>query len=261
MTAPSAEPVRRTGEPDQTRSDRQAAVIIGTLFIVAIVPFMIGGAVYGPSTGAADFLTSAHPNRGAVTAGVLIEFVAVMAIPLIGVFFFPVLRRFHEALALAYVGFRAIEAVLLVAIEGKLLSLVDLSDDHLDAAGADGTTLQAIGDARLAEVDAAFGLYVLVFTVGALVLYGLLAHSRLIPRWLALWGLGSAAWMLIGTVLIQFDTFSGSDGLVEAVFVLPLPLNEIALALWLIFRGFDAPAERDGPTRVTPSTPTEVRTP
>ncbi len=226
-------------------TDRRRAVIVGALFIVAIVPFMVGGALYGPATGSSDFLATAYPDRGLVRLGVLLEFVAVMAIPLIGVYMFPVLKRVHESLALAYVGFRVLEALLLVVIEARYLSLIDLSETHLNTAGSDATTLQTIGEALLAETDSVFGLYVLVFTVGAMIFYGLLFRSRLVPRWLSAWGFAAAAWMLLGTVMIMFDAFSGtSGGAVEAVFVVPLPLNEIALALWLIVKGFDRSARR-----------------
>lgn len=46
--------------------------------------------------------------------------------------------------------------------------------------------------------------------------------------------------MLAGTVLVMFDAFSGTSGsLVEAIFVIPLPLNELTPAVWLIFKGFE----------------------
>ncbi len=225
--------------------DRRTAVIVGVLFFIALVPFLIGGALYGPSTGSSDFLASAYPDRGAVTLGILLEFVAVLAIPLIGVFMFPVLRRYNEALALAYVGFRSLEALLLIAIEAKLLSLIDLSNAHLNTAGTDASQLQAIGDALLSEKDQVFALYVLVFGVGALIFYGMLYGSRLVPRWLSGWGFASAAWMMVGNLLSMFDAFSGSsDAFLEVIFVIPIPLNEIALALWLIFKGFDRSPDR-----------------
>lgn len=238
------------GEPMSTEQeavgpDRRTAVIVGVLFVIALVPFLIGGALYGPSTGPSDFLESAYPDRGAVTLGILLEFVAVMAIPLIGVFMFPVLRRYHEALALAYVGFRSLEALLLIAIEAKLLSLIDLSDDHLNTAGTDASQLQAMGDSLLSEKDQVFALYVLVFGMGALIFYGMLYRSRLVPRWLSGWGFASAAWMLAGTVLFMFDAFSGSwESAMEVIFVIPIPLNEIALAFWLILKGFDRSPHR-----------------
>ena len=106
----------------QVDADRRSAVVVGVLFIIALVLYLVGSLVYGPATGSDDFLERAYPDRGLVTLGVLIEFLAVLAIPLIGIFMFPVLKRFNEALALAYVGFRTLEAMFLLVIEGKVLA-------------------------------------------------------------------------------------------------------------------------------------------
>jgi hypothetical protein len=220
-------------------SDLRAAVIVGVLFIIALVLHLVGGLIYGPATGSEDFLERAYPDRTAVTLGVLVEFVAVLSIPLIGFFVFPVLRRFNEALALAYVGFRSLEAVFLIAIESKILALIDLSEEAQTAAATDGPRLQAIGDSLLAETDRIFALYILVFTVGALIFYAMLHSTRLVPRWLSIWGFAASAWMLVGTVLIMLGAFSGTSDSVEAIFVIPVPLGELALALWLILKGFD----------------------
>ena len=74
---------------------------------------------------------------------------------------------------------------------------------------------------------------------GALIFYAVLYRTRLVPRWLSIWGFAAAAWMLAGTVLIMLDVFSGTSDSVEAIFVIPVPLGELALALWLILKGFD----------------------
>ncbi|MGI9615701.1 MAG: DUF4386 domain-containing protein [Acidimicrobiales bacterium] len=218
---------------------RRTAVIVGGLFIVALVLHLVGGMIYGQATGSEDFLESAYPDRRTVTLGVLVEFVAVLAIPMIGFFMFPVLKRFNEALALAYVGFRSLEAVFLIAIQTKVLALIDLSEDHQGTDGVDGLSLQAIGDSLLAENDRIFVLYVLVFGLGALIFYGMLIRTRLVPRWLAIWGFAAAAWMMAGTVLIMFDAFSATSATAEIIIVIAVPLNELALAFWLIFKGFD----------------------
>lgn len=224
----------------EANPDRQTAVIVGALFIIALVLYLAGSAIYGPATDSEHFLERAYSDRTRVRLGVLVEFVAVLAIPLIGFFMFPVLKRFNEALALAYVGFRALEAVFLITIEAKVLTLIDLSEDHQAAEVAAAPGRQTVGDSLLAEKDGIFVLYVLVFAVGALIFYAMLNRTRLVPQWLSIWGLTSSAWMLAGTVLVMLDTFSGpSSSTIEAIFVIPLPLNELALALWLIIKGFD----------------------
>jgi hypothetical protein len=74
--------------------------------------------------------------------------------------------------------------------------------------------------------------------LGALVLYVLLYQSRLVPRFISVWGLIAAvsilAWNLLEMVGLHIS--------VGMVFALPIILNEIFLGFWLILRGFDTPA-------------------
>ena len=75
-----------------------------------------------------------------------------------------------------------------------------------------------------------------VFSVGALVLNAAFYQSRLVPRWLSLWGLVGAAAYLIAGLLVMYglEPLSTPQVVLEA----PLGLQEIALALWLIVKGF-----------------------
>ena len=79
-----------------------------------------------------------------------------------------------------------------------------------------------------------------VFSVGALVLNAALYQSRLVPRWLSLFGLAGAAAYLTAGLLVMYglEPLSTPQVLLEA----PLGLQEIALALWLIVKGFDSRA-------------------
>ena len=108
-------------------TDRKTAIIVGVLFISAIVMLYIGEALYKPILDSPDYLDNVYPNRIIVIIGILLEFTKVPAIALIPVFLFPILKKHNEALALGYVGFRFLEAVLLVGIEINKLSLLNVS--------------------------------------------------------------------------------------------------------------------------------------
>jgi len=251
LSGRSATPI--TGDPD-----RRTATTVGVLFIIATVVYLVGGAIYAPALASSDYLEHAYPDRDTATLGVLIEFACVVSIPLIAVFLFPLLRRTSEALAVAYVGFRALEAMFLFGIEAKLLSLIDVSEDYLNASGADAARMAAAGDTIYSEIDAAFLIYVLLFGVGALFLYSLLYRSNLVPHFLSIWGFGAAVWMLAGMAGVMFDLFSGmSDSLVEALIVTPIAINEMVLAGWLIAKGFDRSAASAAPSSevIRPSAP------
>jgi hypothetical protein len=223
---------------------RRAAVIVGVLFISAIVLLFVGQALYDPILGSPDYLDKAYPARIKVIGGLLIEFTGtVLAIALLPAFLYPILKGHNEALALGYLGFRLLEVVLHAVDKLNKLVLVHLSRSHLEGGGMDATTLQAIGDSIQSQSYWAFWLSIVAFGVGALILYPVLYKSKLVPRWISAWGFLAAVLLLVGTVLPELGLLAGLSGVaLQLVFVLPIPLNEIVLALWLIVKGFDAGA-------------------
>jgi hypothetical protein len=222
---------------------RKTAIIVGVLFIIATVMLFVGGAFYEPILSSPDYLDIAYPNRIIVIIGILLEFTKIPAIALIPVFLFPILRKHNEALALGYVVFRLLEAVLLVGIEINKLSLISVSQDYLNKGGMDASFLQTIGSWIQSVNDWTFAIYLIVFTLGALMFYSVLYKSKLIPRFISAWGFIAAALLLIGSVLIMVDMFAGiSETGLELIFALPIAVNEMVLAVWLIVKGFNPSA-------------------
>ena len=222
---------------------RKTAIIVGVLFIIATVMLFVGGAFYEPILSSPDYLDIAYPNRTIVIIGILLEFAKIPAIALIPVFLFPILRKHNEALALGYVVFRLFEAVILVGIEINKLSLISVSRDYLNKGGTDASVLQNIGSWIQSVNEWAFLMYLLVFTLGALMFYSVLYQSKLIPRFISGWGFIAAALLLIGSVLIMVDMFAGiSETGLELIFALPIAVNEMVLAVWLIVKGFNPSA-------------------
>ena len=74
------------------------------------------------------------------------------------------------------------------------------------------------------------------FVLGALMFYVLLYQSRLVPRWLSTWGLVAAALSIVASLGSMFGLSS------LGVLSLPLFLQEMVMAVWLIAKGFNSPA-------------------
>ncbi len=223
-------------------SPRKTAIIVGVLFIIATSFLFIGGSFYNPILSSPDYLDNAYPNKIIVIIGILIEFICVIAMPLIAVFLFPILKKHNEALALGYVGFRIIEAVLYIGMEINKLSLINVSQDYLNRVGTDASYFQNIGSSIQSVNDWAFSIYVIVFSLGALMLYFVLYKSKLIPRFISVWGFIAAAVMLVGSVMIMVDMFTEISMGLELILVLPIAVNEMVLAGWLIVKGFNPSA-------------------
>ena len=222
-------------------SNRKTAIIVGVLFIMALVLFLIGKAFYEPILSSSDYLDNAYPNRVIVIIGILLEFISALAVVLIPVLLFPILKKHNEVLALGYVSFRLFEAVLLSVAQIFKLSLVNLSQNYLNKGGVDASYFKNIGNSIQSViywVDHDGLIYLFVFGIGALILYSALYKSKLIPRWLSIWGLISAVAILIASVMATF----GISLVLAMLLVIPIAFQEQAMAIWLIVKGFNPSA-------------------
>ncbi len=222
-------------------TNRKTAIIVGALFIMALVLFLIGQALYEPILGSPDYLDNAYPNRVIVIIGILLEFISALAVVLIPVLLFPILKKYNEVLALGYVSFRLFEAVLLTVAQIFKLSLVNLSQEYLNKGGGDVSYFKNTGNSIQSViywVDHDGLVYLFVFGIGALLLYSALYKSKLIPRWLSIWGLFSAVAILTASVMNTFDI----SLVLAMVLIIPIGLQEQAMAIWLIVKGFNPSA-------------------
>jgi hypothetical protein len=156
---------------------------------------------------------------------------------------YPVLRKHNEGLALGSVGFRIVEGVFYLVAALGLLSLVSLSQESAKAGAALASAFQTTGGMLIAVRKwAGFVLGVVAFCLGAAMYYYVFFRTRLVPRWLSGWGLISLVMLLTMVVLIMFGGEPSGTMLILAI---PIALQEMVLAVWLIARGFN-PAANHG---------------
>jgi len=221
-------------------TNRKIARIVGALFLFSNVTFMLGAVVFvEPILSAADYLTLVSANRTQVVLGVLLELINGIAYLGIAVLMFPILKQRFESMALGYAGFRIIEFVMQTLSDINPLSLLTLSEGFVSAGSPEASSFQALGTLLLAERHWAFQMVSITLGLGALMFYYMLYQSKLIPRFISIWGLIGAAVVLANTL---FDMFGLS---VPNLGVLML-LNELFLGVWLIVKGFNPSAIASG---------------
>ena len=223
-----------------TNSYKKNAIIIGILFIIATAFLFVGGSFYGPVLDMPDYLQVAYPNRISAIIGMLIEFSCILAIPLIPVFAYPVLRKHSETLALAYIVFRLFEAVLFMLVDITKLSLIKVSQLYLAAESSTVGLIENIGATIQGWNEWAWVFYVLIFGFGALIFYVALHQSKLLPRWISIWGLIAIVMMMTSALLAMFGV-----ELPDAIFgllVVQIGVQEMVMAVWLIVKGFNSAA-------------------
>jgi hypothetical protein len=227
--------------PGWVDSSRVNAVVAGVLFIVATAASLLSGPFLAPVTDSGS-LADAAAYQGKVATGVLLCFVAALAAPGIAVALYPVLRRFGEGLSLGAVAFRVMEGVFYALSMMVLLSLSTLSRAFVDAGSPPDQHFTTLGQTLLALHHwlADVGL-LLAFGLGGLLYYVVFYRSRLIPRWLSVWGIAGVLLLMIAAVLLIFDVISPmSPG--QIALAAPIGLQEMVLAVWLIVKGFNRSA-------------------
>lgn len=142
-------------------------------------------------------------------------FLMAVAIAFIAPTLFPVLRQHGEGAALSYVVARTLEVVFLMTAIAPIAHL---------------------------QIDDVWGhASAIYFCVSVVLLNVLLFRSRLVPRWISVWALVAVVPYLAGAVLVLLDVITQTQA--GALFV-PLAVNEMVLAVWLLAKGFSASSER-----------------
>jgi hypothetical protein len=200
------------------------ARLVGILFITATVATMISQIMMEPLKASDDVTLIAENQREQLVAAVLFEIVNALASAGIAIALFPVLRRCAELSATGYLGLRLVEGAVGVTAAIGLIMLLE----------TDGSLSPFV----IAMHDWMFLLVLIVFSVGTFLLYSMLYRFYLVPRVIAVWGLIGGAMLLLSCVSILFGWIE-VGGPTDLVFSLPIWINEMALAVWLIFKGFE----------------------
>lgn len=224
------------------RTYRQNAVYAGVFFIIATVLLFVGEAIYAPPLKDPNVLEIAAGAAAQIQLGLIIEYICVLAIPLIAISLYPVLRLVSPALAIGYIVFRSFEGVIFASMEIDKMVVLELSRAYLAAPGADAATLNVV-IASLIDRQAFTGIsgaiYNLAFIIGMLMLNWMFWTSRLVPRWISAWGMVTA--VILGTLAVTGLFVLVSDPIAIAL-IAPLAIQEMVLAVWMIVMGFDQDA-------------------
>jgi Domain of unknown function (DUF4386) len=184
-----------------------------------------------------------------VITGALIEFIQAAAAAGIAIGLYSILKKYNGALALGAVGFRVVEGVFVLIGTLSLLSLLTLSQEFIAVGAPGASSFQTSGTLLLAVRDWSGNVIsALAFGLGALMYYVILYKSNLIPRWLSGWGVLGTVLGLAATVLASF-THDFSMGSVNTLLNIPIGLQEMVFAVWLIAKGFNASAITSAPAK------------
>ncbi len=220
--------------------DRKRAIIVGVLFIIGTVAGSISILFTGPILDDPDYLVKVSTNEIQIIIGALLVLIMGLALAMVPIMMFPILKRHNETLALGYVVFRGgLETIIYFAGVFSLLLLITLSQEYVEVGAADASYFQNWGTLLLKADFQINPILKIVFSLGALMFYYVLYQSKLIPRWLSGWGLIGAILHLASGLLVMFGSLTELP-ILGIFWDLPIALQEMVMAIWLIVKGFNS---------------------
>ena len=217
-------------------SNRKMAIIAGILFIIGIIAGILSVA---PAIDTPNYLIEASLNANQVIFGAVFQFVMAVVYIGIAITLYPILRKYNESLALGFLSFRIIAAVFIIIGVISLLLLLALSQEFIKSVITAPSYFHTIGSLLRTGRDLVNHVaMILTVSVGGLMFNFLLYQAKLIPQWLSVLGFTGNILAILASLLVMFyiiDIIST----VYLVLFLPIVLQEMILAIWLIVKGFN----------------------
>ncbi len=226
---------------------RMNAVMGGALYFLGTVFGVLGGVIGGevltslisgtPLTGV-DMLGLVAANSSRLTGGAFFTLMMGISLVAMTVFLYPIFRKDSKELAMGMVLFRgALEGTWYFLTTLGFLALIALGNEYV-ATGADSAALQSMGNVLYQFQDRLATIGPIFFLIGATCLYLSFYRTRLIPRWLTVWGLIGVVSSMASVLLLFFHIDTGYGFYLEMV----LAPQEIVMGLWLVIKGFNQDA-------------------
>ncbi len=221
---------------------RKLAVMVGVFFIIGTVAGVLSVVVGDRVLGETDLLGAAAADETSLVGGALLVLVMGFPLAMVPVLLYPLFRRHNQVLAMGAVVFRGVlEAVTYMALAGLMLVTASVGREYAAAGFPTDANFDLWGGVILEAMDWAEVVLAMVFSLGAMMLGWLFYRTRIIPRWLALWGLFGAILYFVAPLIVMFDIQNLELSLTTSIGWLlgPLAIQEMVFAVWLLVKGFE----------------------
>jgi hypothetical protein len=220
----------------KTNTYRTTATGVGILYLAGFVVGLVGMGLFQSILGGPDHLSTVSANSMLLGFGAVLWLMAVIGDAAHGVLMFPVLKQYGERMAVGYLAFRIVDAVFIAIMVLFVLIQIPLGSEYLQAVASDASFFQALSALFSLAQQYAYQIGMSALGVSGLILCYTLYRAKLVPGWLALWGLVGYATILVG--MLSAIMGSGLGDLSS----IPGGLWEAFMGVWLIVKGFNSPA-------------------
>jgi Domain of unknown function (DUF4386) len=218
------------------------------LFLAGFLSYGLGSGLVNSVVGGSSFLSTISTHQTVLVFGAFLMLLNCSVDVGKGVLFFPILEKHGRRTAAGYLAAMIVEVVLLAVGVLSLLMIVPLGKQAVDVGQASAGWAQALGSLAVQANTMAYQIAEMSLAVGCVFLCWLLLRTRLIPPPLSILGLIGYPILAAGTIAELFAIHIG------LILTIPGGLFELALAFWLLIKGFNPEAYGRVRDRRLPST-------
>jgi len=213
--------------------ERRAGLIVGTLLITqmagsALVNFRLEAPLFGEP----GFLLNAAAHGSQIGLSTLVGIALGALFSGMAITVFPIVRAHSQAMALWLLVVGAAVLAIAVTEQASVMSMVTISEAYAKAPATAREQFQTLRLVVAAARNWPHFLARVMDGVAGFLFYATLVRFALVPRTLTVPGLLTAAMQITGVAMPLF----GHD--VVFPLLAPMGLAQLALALWLLAKGF-----------------------
>jgi hypothetical protein len=213
------------------------ARLIGALFLAGFVVYGVGFGLVTSVIGAPDFIAALPAHRTTLALGAFLMLLNTIVDVSKGVLFLPIAEPHGKRTALGYLAALIVQVVMLDVGVLFLLMLIPLGQHAAEMGAANAPWTMALASLLPQMNTIAYHIGQATLGVGGAFLGALLFRARLLPRLLAGWGVIGYAIHVVGAIAELFGVH------VSLVLLIPGGLFEVALGVWLLWKGFSQGGE------------------
>jgi hypothetical protein len=220
-------------EERNAHSYRMVARIVGAVYLAGFVVGILGNTLIQSTLGEPNHLPTVSAHSMTLAIGAVLWLMAVAGDVAHGVLMFPILKQHSERMAVGYLSFRIVDAVFIAVMVLFILLQIPLGNEYLKATAAEAHHLEALSTVSVQASQYAYDIAMGILGIAGMMLCSSFYGTKLIPRWIAVWGLIGYAIIFVGMVS---EIMGSGLGMASSI---PGGLWEAFVGVWLIVKGFN----------------------
>ncbi|UKN02273.1 DUF4386 domain-containing protein [Paracrocinitomix mangrovi] len=210
--------------------------IAGLLILVGMICGIFSVA---PAVDSLDYLTKASEESNQTIMAAIFQLILSLSYIGFAILIYSIIKDYSKSHAVGFMTFRVLAVSISVIGIILLLSTLRLSEMFEENTLEDSTIFSTIGEVLKYTRDVINHIFmVFLLCIGNIILYLLFYKTKILPRWMSVWGIGAAIWSIFASVLVLIKVVDIIT-LEYLMLNVPTAIFELLLGVWLLVKGFN----------------------